>query len=110
MTVKNSLATNEIPDCHIYLLLYILAKAVVDDKATTTRTVTLFGQTYYLEQFHFHHGNAANKGSEHTVDGKQYESCLKARSQNKTLTEMLAPQIPGRGSLRPRQQQVLHHR
>ena len=47
------------------------AKAVVDDKATTTRTVTFKGETYVLEQFHFHHGNSAKTGSEHTVDATQ---------------------------------------
>jgi carbonic anhydrase len=31
------------------------------------------GETYQFAQLHFHWGNKPNKGSEHTVDGIQYD-------------------------------------
>ena len=48
-----------------------IAKAELNDKNATDRSVTFKGEKYVLEQFHIHYGNAPNKGSEHTIDGKQ---------------------------------------
>ena len=57
--------------CELLVIHLSVAKAVLDDKATTDRSVTFKGQKYVLEQLHFHHGNARNKGSEHAVDNVQ---------------------------------------
>ena len=38
-------------------------------------------KTYVLDHFHFHWGSSDERGSEHTVDGKQYAAEVRRRGE-----------------------------